>query len=308
MEAVPANIKQVINDLADKEKSLSNAGLADLSNLNIDELNFLSTVWSGIEVDRRRKIISRLFELAEENFELNFDSIFKNCLRDHDAEVRAKAIEGLWENEETVLISPYIRILNEDSSEVVQAAAAKALSKFALLAELKKLGPSSSSRVSEALLSILRDKSKPKEVWRRAMEAAAPLSHPEVKKAIDEAYRSSEPALHNSAIYAMGKNCDSSWMPILIKEMASSNPDSRYESAGACGEICDEEAVPHLMKLVQDKDPEVQQAAVISLGKIGGAKAKQFLLKCRDSADEIISEAAVQALKEIESGEDSFTL
>ena len=63
--------------------------------------------------------------------------------------MRAKSIEGLWESEETFLISPFIRMLNEDESEIVQAAAAKALRKYAMLAELKKLGPSSSSsRVS----------------------------------------------------------------------------------------------------------------------------------------------------------------
>lgn len=308
MEAVPSNIKQVINDLASVEKPLLSTALADLSNLKPDELNFLSEVWSKIEVDRRRKIISRLVELAEENFELNFDSIFKNCLRDPDAEVKAKAIEGLWENEETVLISPYIRMLNEDSSEVVQAAAAKALRKYALLAELKKLGPSSSSRVSQALLAILMDQSKPREVWRRALEAAAPLSLPEVKKAISEAYKSSDPKTRNSAIYAMGRNCDSAWMPTLIKEMASPSPEARYEAAGACGEICDEEALPHLMKLVQDKDTEVQQAAIISLGKIGGVKAKHFLKKCLDSPDEIISEAAEQALKQIATEEEPFNL
>jgi HEAT repeat protein len=306
MEAVPTNIKQTISDLAISDKPLVNARLADLSNLNSDELAFFSQVWSGIDADRRRKIIYRLLELAEDNFELNFDGVFKNCLKDPDAEVRAKAIEGLWENEETILITPYIRLLNEDSSELVQVAAAKALSKYALLAELKKLGPSSSSRVTQALLTILSDKNKPREVWRRALEAAAPLSVPEVKKAIDEAYTSQDSKIRNSAIYAMGKNCDSTWMPILIKEMANTSADTRYEAAGACGEICDEEAVPYLIKLTRDKDADVQQAAIQALGKIGGVKAKQYLLKCLKSSDEIISEAAEQALKQIEAEDDSF--
>jgi HEAT repeat protein len=306
MEAVPGNIKQIINDLANNEKSVQNANLAALSDINPDELNFLAQAWAGIEVNRRRKIINRLVDLAEENFELNFDSIFKNCLRDPDPEVRAKAIEGLWENEETVLIAPFIRMLNEDQSEAVQAAAAKALSKYALLVELKKLGPSSSSRVSQALISILEDKNKPAEVWRRALEAAAPLSSPEIKKAIDAAYKSSDPKLKNSAIYAMGRNCNTEWLPILIKEMANPSSDTRYEAAGSCGEICDDEAVPHLIKLTQDKDPEVQQAAISSLGKIGGAKAKQHLLKCLKSADEVVSEAAEQALKQIDAEEDSL--
>lgn len=306
MEAVPSNIKQIINDLADDDKPLVNSRLADLSNINNSELALLSEVWTGIALNRRRNIISRLVELAEDNFELNFDNIFKYCLKDSDPEIRTRAIEGLWENEESTLIPSFIRMLNEDESEMVQAAAAKALSKYAMLAEFKKLGPSSSSRVSQALLAILADKNKPREVWRRALEAAAPLSLPEVRKAIDEAYASPDPRVRNSAIYAMGRTCDTAWMPVLIKEMSNPSPDTRYEAAGACGEICDEEAVPHLIKLAQDKDTEVQQAAIMSLGKIGGVKAKQFLLKCLNSADEIVSEAAEQALKQLEAEEDDL--
>jgi HEAT repeat protein len=306
MEVVPTNFKQIIDDMADLEKNLVNTELADLSNLKTSELDYLSQVWGNIEIGRRRKIINRLVELAEDNFELNFDGIYKSCLRDQDAEVRVKAIEGLWENEETPLISVYIRMLNEDSSETEQAAAAKALSKFALLAELKRLGSSSSCRVSQALLAILADSSKPREVWRRALEAAAPLTLPEVRQAISEAYKSEDIKIKNSALYAMGKNCDSAWLPILIKEMTNPNPDVRYEAAGACGEVCDEEAVPHLIKLVQDKDPEVQQTAIVSLGKIGGAKAKAYLMKCLNSPDENIVEAAETALKYIEAEDDEL--
>ena len=308
MEAVPYSVKQAINDLANNDKPVQNASLAELSNLHSVELAYLSQVWSGLDVDKRRKIVSRLVDLAEENFELNFDSIFKISLKDSDAEIRAKAIEGLWENEEAILIGSYIKLLNEDSSEVVQAAAAKALSKYSMMAELSKLGPSSSSRVSQALLAILADKTKPKEVWRRALEAAAPLSLPEVKNAINEAYKSNDVRLKNSAVYAMGKSCDSSWIPTLIKEMSSPNADSRYEAAGACGEICDEEAVPHLIKLTEDQDPEVQRAAIQSLGQIGGLKAKQHLLKCLKSPDENISEAAAQALRQVEAEGDSFII
>jgi HEAT repeat protein len=306
MESVPSNIKQAISDMADNEKPILNAVLADLSNLNQGDLAFFTQVWSTIEVERRRKIIIRLVDLAEENFELNFDSILKSCLKDPDSAVRVKAIEGLWEDEETILINVFIRMLNEDISEDVQAAAAKALGKYAMLAELKKLGPYSSSHVSQTLLAILKDKNKPVEVWRRALEAAAPLSLPEVKKAITEAYQSSDRNVVNSAIYAMGKNCDSSWLPTLIKELGSTHADTRYEAAGACGELGDEEAVLYLIKLTRDADIDVQQAAIASLGKIGGNKAKQYLLKCLNSPDEIISEAAESALKQIEAEEDSF--
>jgi HEAT repeat protein len=308
MESVPSNIIQAISDLADNEKTLLNSALADLSNLNAADLTHLNRIWPTIALERRRKIINRLVDLAEENFELNFDSILKSCLKDPDTEVRVKAIEGLWENEETILINIFIKMLKEDTSEEVQAAAAKALGKYAMLAELKKLGPYSSNHVSQALLAILNDHNKPREVWRRALEAAAPLSLPEVKRTIAEAYQSNDPNVINSAIYAMGKNCDSTWLPTLIKEMSNNNAITRYEAAGACGELCNDEAVPVLIKLTRDTDVNVQQAAISSLGKIGGIKAKQHLMKCLNSTDEVISEAAEIALKQIEAEEDSFIL
>jgi HEAT repeat protein len=308
MGSVPANIREIINSLSAADQPIQNSALADLSNIGSVDLVYLSQIWTNIPAERRLKIISRLVELAEENFELNFDSIFKNCLKDPEAGVRAKAIEGLWENEETTLITPFIKMLNEDTSELVQAAAAKALSKYALLAELKKLGPNSSLRVSQALLAILADKSKPVEVWRRALEAAAPLSVPEVKNAITEAYKNPNPKVKNSAIFAMGRNCDTAWLPILIKELSSPASDTRFEAAGACGEVCDDEAVPALIKLTQDKDLEVQQTSIISLGKIGGNKARLHLLKLKNSPDELIADAAEQALRQIEAEQDSFVI
>jgi HEAT repeat protein len=303
---VPPNIEAIIQDLTNEEKALANAGLADLSNLDGAQLSLLAQTWNNVQTERRRKIVARLVELAEENFELNFDSIFKHALKDPDPEVRATAIEGLWENEETTMITHYIKLLNDDSSEIVQAAAARALSKFAMLAELKKLGSYSSGKVVQALLAILKDKTRPAEVWRKSLEAAAPLTLPEVRQAIQEAYQSPDIKTKNSAIFAMGKNCDTSWLPILYKEMGSLNADTRFEAAGACGEICDEEAVPYLIKLSQDKDPEVQEEAILALGKIGGAKARSHLLKCLSSADENVSEAAQTALRQIETESDSF--
>lgn len=131
---MPSPIEETIADLVNSDKPLLSSKLAKLSNLNPEELGVLERVWATIEPKRRRQIVSRLVELAEDDFELNFDSIFKNCLRDQDAEVRSKAIEGLWENEEPSLINPLINLLGQDSSEKVQAAAATALGKFVMLA------------------------------------------------------------------------------------------------------------------------------------------------------------------------------
>ncbi len=305
--AMPLSIEQIIADLGKSDKPLPNSQLIELSTLSSEELGSFEQGWTAIETKRRQQIMHRLVELAEDNFEFNFDSIFKKCLKDQDAEVRSKAIEGLWESEETSLIEPLINLLEHDSSEKVQATAATALGKFAMLAEHEKLRPCHSSKVGQALLSMVNDSSKSIEVRSRALEAAAPLSLPRVAEAIRQTYQSQDSKLMASSIYAMGKNCDSSWLPILLKELASGNDEIRYEAVGACGELGGKEAVPDLIKLTIDPDTNIQLAAIQALGKIGGAEARECLEQCLDDYGEVIHQAAEQALHELEAGEDPLS-
>mgnify|MGYP003681943460 CR=1 FL=1 len=178
-----------------------------------------------------------------------------------------------------------------------------ALGKFAMLAELNKLRPCHIARLSQALLAAIDDKSKSIEVRSRALEAAAPLSLPQVKRAITEAYQSNDAKLRASAIYAMGKNCNRFWLPILLKELAHSDAEIRYEAAGACGELGEEEAVPYLVTLSNDPDAEVRLSAIQALGKIGSTRAKECLEQCLNNPDEALHQAAEQALHELEAEE-----
>ncbi len=304
---VQLSIDDIITDLGNSDKPLLNTSLAELSNLSSQELALFERAWAAIELKRQRQIVCRLVELARDNLEFNFDSIFRNFLEDHDADVRSEAIEGLWESEEPSLIDPLINLLEKDSSEKVQMAAATALGKFAVLAEHKKLRSCHASKVGQALLTATSDKSRPIEVRRRALEAAAPLSLSQVRKAIMEAYQSHNDTLRVSSIYAMGKSCDPSWLPILLKELTSADAAMRYEAAGACGELEEEEAVPHLTKLVNDPDSDVRLATIQTLGKIGGAEAKECLKQCLNDSSEAICQAAEQALEELEAMEGLFS-
>jgi len=293
-------VEEIIADLGNSDKPLLSSKLIELSNLNQEEMELFERKWAAIEPKRRLQIVHRLIELAEDNFELNFDSIFISCLKDQDAGVRSKAIEGLWENEDASLINPLIDLLSNDSSEKVQAVSAMALGKFAMLAELKKLRSSHAAKVCQALLDMIGDRSKPIEVRRRALEAAAPLSDLQVNKAILEAYKSRNSKLKASAIYAMGKNCNPSWLPMLLKELANPNVEIRYEAATACGELGEKEAAPYLIQLVNNADAEVQLAAIQALGKIGGSEAKECLEQCLDNPNEAVQQAAGEALHELE--------
>lgn len=300
-------IEETIAALGDSGKPLLSSRLVELSNLNQEEIGLVEQEWAAIEPKRRRQIVCRLAELVEDNFELDFDSIFIICLNDPDAEIRSEAIKGLWESEDTSLITPLVGLLNEDSSEKVQAVAAAALGRFAMLAELQKLRSCYATKVCRALLSVIGDKSKPVEIRCRALEAAAPLSLPEVNEAILEAYQGDDFKLKASAIYAMGKNCDSSWLSVLLKELANPDAEIRYEAATACGELGEKSAASHLIGLVNDNDAEVQLAAIQALGKIGSSEAKECLGQCLYNPSEVVQQAAEEALHELEMEEDPFS-
>jgi HEAT repeat protein len=304
---MPLPIEETIAALGDSTKPLLSSRLTELSHLNAQELALLEKAWRKIEPKRRRQIIYRLVELAEDNFELDFDDIFKSCLRDDDADVQSKAIEGLWESEEASLIDPLIELLEPESPEKVQATAATALGKFALLAELEKLRPHHKTRVCRALLDVIEDSGRSLEIKRRALEAAAPLSLPRMEKAIARAYQSGVPRLKTSAIFAMGKNCDPRWLPILIRELGNADAEIRYEAAQACGELGEKEAAPYLRELTTDPDVDVQLAAIQALGKIGGPEAKDNLERCLTDDSEAIQQAAEEALSELEASEDPLS-
>lgn len=304
---MPLPIEETIAALSDSARPLLSSRLTELSNLNAQELALFEQAWKTIEPKRRRQIIYRLVELAEDNFELDFDDIFKNRLKDEDADVQSKAIEGLWESEETCLIDPLIELLEPESPEKVQATAATALGKFAMLAELEKLRPKHKTRVCRTLLGVIEDTSRSIEIKRRALEAAAPLSLPQMEKAIARAYRSGVPRLKTSAIFAMGKRGDPRWLPILIKELTNADAEIRYEAASACGELGEKETAPYLSKLTTDPDIDVQLAAIQALGKIGGPEAKDSLERCLTDDSEVIQQAAEEALNELGADENPLS-
>ena len=300
-------IQDIINEIADIEKTLVNSHLADLSLMAPTDVKNFKLAWKTIELKRRRETIARLVELAADSDELNFDAIYKACLVDSDDEVRNAAIDGLWENEDPSLMVSLIDLLNNDPSEKVQASVALALSRFVLMAELGSLSPKYGNVLGHVLLTIAGDNNKSIEVRRRALEAVAPLSTEQVKIAIKDAYESHNEQMTIGAVYAMGRNCDSKWLPFLLKEIKSSDAEMRYEAVSACGELGDEDIVQYLLPVANDPDIDVRLALIQSLGKIGGNEAKQFLKKNAGDPNEAIREAIEQALNEI-SIQDDMTI
>jgi HEAT repeat protein len=290
------------------EKTLRHTELVELSNVTPAEMPLFKTEWLKVPVARRREVATRLVELAEDNAELTFNSIFRALLKDEDAEVRESAIEGLWEDDHTALIATFTKMMEQDASEDVQAAAAAALGKFALLAECGKLRDIYNQTLSKSLLAVVNNPSKPLVVRRRALESVSAFSQPGVDEAIKAAYVSGNHDYKMSALFAMGRHSDTTLMPILTAELSSTDAETRYEAASALGEMGEEEAVSHLVELLDDTDSDVQMAAIRSLGEIGGAQAKKVLQKCLASPNEAIAEMAEDALAELSAGENPIDL
>ncbi len=298
------SLEAYLRELKDPSRPVLASRLSELSSLPSEQVSALAEVWPQIQLGRRRQVLRRLLDLAEDNVELDFDPVFMFALSDEDAEVRALAVQGLWEHEDREVITPLIKILKADPSAAVRAEAAKSLGSFVLRAEFQRLHPSDSRRVEEALRSVVDDPSESPDVRGRALEAAGALSNSWVHHSIEIAYRSSNWRLRVSAVHAMGRNCDLNWLPVLMDELASDVPEMRFEAATACASCCDESAVPHLKPLLEDEDKEVQEAAIAALGEIGGEAAKRALREIDDHPEPRIREAVAAALEAIEFNED----
>ncbi len=300
------NLEHYLETLADEDRSLRNADLMRLSNLTAEDLRLVTSVWRDIDAERRRDVLVRLIDLSEENLEADFNDLFKHSLADESAEVRAKAIEGLWECDDRTLVAPLTTLLAQDSSEEVRAAAAAALGKFAILSQTGKMLQKDGDRIKQGLMNAVLDGDESLSVRRRAMEAVAPFNTDDVQKVIQDAYKSSVKGMRCSAVYAMGKSCDTRWLPIILSELQNSDAAMRFEASNACGELGEEPAVPHLIPLFEDDDHETQISAITAVGNIGGSLARKALLRCIKSADDLAAEAAQEALDNLDAGERTF--
>ena len=88
----------------------------------------------------------------------------------------------------------------------------------------------------------------------------SPFNTPDIRDYVCWAYQTDDLMLKSSAIFAMGRTGDVSWLPTLIEELDNQEPALRYETANACGDLGEEDVVPHLIDLLEDDDFDVQIA------------------------------------------------
>lgn len=302
------NLETLFEELANPAAPVASARLVQLSDLEPSEAGAFAERWLEVPTERRRDVVSRLIDLAEDNIELNFNTVFRKLLHDEDDEVRVKAILGLWECEERSLIEPLVRLLLQDPEEPVRSTAALALGRFAVLAETGRLLKRDFERLAAVLLGVIDDQDEAIEVRRRALEAIAPMTLPRVPDIIRAAFESGEPKARASALFAMGRTCNVEWLPTLLAELESDDPEMRYEAAIALGEIGDEDVAPRIAALLRDPDASVQAAAINALGQIGGPVAKAVLARTLHDDDPRLAELAEAALRSAEIGRNPLAM
>ena len=292
------DVERLLEELGEQTGALPVSKLYLLSDLAGQSLSTFGAAFGAYSVPQRRRLIQALVQLAEASFEVSFSAIFRYCLEDESEEVRAAAIDGLWEDEDFTLIGPFLTMLRSDPSALVRAAAATALGRFVLAGELEKLDPPVQARITSELLTAIHLKGEAIEVRRRAIESVSYSCSPDVFEILESAYFHEDEQMQLSALVGMGRTCDQRWKPMVLDELESSSTAMRYEAALASGHLMLKEAVPLLAAMVDDADPQVREAAIWALGQVGGDQAKQVLLGLLEDADGETEAAIEEALAE----------
>jgi HEAT repeat protein len=274
------------------------AGLiGGLSGATAADAKMLLVIWATSEPERRRWLASQLLASTEADFRVDFKALFLALLTDPDPEVRATAIEGLWEATDLALMERFATILQSDEDDRVRARAAMALGSFIERGQLGRIDPRLVQGPLDTLLEAACDEGEEVTVRRRAIESAGYAEDEAVAAAIEDAMVSSERALRAGAVRAMGNSADDVWSDSVLSELRGTDPEIVFEAARAAGELLLSEAVPDLIELADGLDREIQMEAIWALGEIGGTRARRALERLMSSGpDEDLEEALEDAL------------
>lgn len=291
------NVDDAIAALQDDPERLDLPIVHGLSDMTDTGIASFQPVWNQLKPEQRHRLLTHLVDVCEMNFEFDYRALGHFALQDNNSDVRAAAIDLLWEDEAPSLLRQLLHLSQWDTSETVRAAATREMGRFVLLAEYGKLNADLSESVRDIALQIWNNPGESSIVRRRALEAISNSSHESLPDVIFEAYNSSERDLIISAVYAMGKSCDERWTSQVLKELTNDDPEIRFEASRASGELEIAAAIPTLTRIAQHDEREIREVAIEALGEIGGPKALKSLEALLESAeDEIIEEAIEDAI------------
>ncbi len=281
---------------ANGQSVVSSTIIYGLSDLTPAEREKVAACWSRLPAAFKALVLRELNEASESLFELNFGAIAKLSLADSSSQVRAAAIDLLWFDESPATMQQLMRLAHDEAA-VVRASALIGLGRFLLLGEYGGIAADSAAAAQQIALRLHTDAQQPVSVRRRALEALANSSHPDVEGLIRAAYTQGSHDLKVGAVFAMGRSCNSVWGDVLLKELAGDDQACIYEAIAACGQLQLKQALPRIGELAQSDDGEIQLAAISALGEIGGRRALDLLSELAESTtDDEVADAIDEAL------------
>jgi HEAT repeat protein len=296
----PLALKEAIATMRAAGQPLEVNAMRAFTDLSGEKLEMWTKAWQQLAGERRIAVMEQLRDFAEEDFEQNFNALFRAGLSDVEERVRLAAIEGLIEDEHPSLIAPLVSVLKGDPSETVRAAAAQSLGRFVLLSETDGMTQARRDQLYAVLMRALLIEPASSAVHRRALESVAYVTNEEIDLRIREAFDAQDDLLRLSAIVAMGHSSNRAYVDLVRSELRSLSPAVRREAARAAGSLEDGEAVNDIAQLLDDPEESVRLVALDALAEIGGKDARRLLEAATASEDEAFATHAAEALDELD--------
>jgi HEAT repeat protein len=290
--------EDILREISNVDQPLAAEAIYRLSDLDPENVKTLQTYWGKIPSERRLTLIQRISEAAETNFDMEFTGLTRVALTDLDDEVREAAIEATWMDETPDMATRLIAMASGDIADNVRAAAVSALGHFILQGELGKFDSQIARRAENIAIKLYQDEGEDINVRRRALEAISNCSREGVQEMIEEAYAGSDEKMRTSALFAMGRTCDTKWTNVILRELKNGDAEMRFEAARSAGELELREAIPLLGNILGEDDRELVEMAVWSLGEIGGKESRRLLEDLIEFADEQEDEGLKEAVEE----------
>lgn len=269
-----------------RDPNLKFGSLRFLSGLTRSEANPVRETWPRLSVERRRRLVRAMEDLAELSVDLDFARVLRIAMRDTDAIVRTEAIDALWENESPDLLAALLDVVQRDEAVSARLAAAKALARFAERGAGREIAEPLAGHLYDALLAVAQNDREEMAVRRSAIESLGVYDDAAVTALITDLYDRGSIEDRTSALFAMGRSVNPRWLPTVLDEIEAEEHEIRFEAARTLGLIGRSEGVPDLIGRLEDEDTAVRFAAVIALGQIGSRAATNALREHRADADD----------------------
>ncbi len=282
---------------------LADSALWGISGLEGDSLARFQAAWEQTGTERRIGLIWQLIDATAENLAFDFSAVCAVAVTDPDPTVREQAYRLLAEDGSVALFEPALKAATEDPDHEARTAAIDAVGVFTLQAQVDDWPQKAQDAAQRVLLNQLRSPESDLILRQAALLSLSHLTTAEVEAEIRQAYQ--QPDMRQTAIEAMGRNCQEVWLPDLRAELRSDQSAYRLLAVLACVEMEDERLIPDLVERVEDPEREVRLAAIQAMGAIGGDVAEAALTEIERSSDPALRRAAAGALAEA-AGRDEF--